>query len=426
MRTHRGLVTFVAAVGLLAGGAQSEAQCPASQSRYSILDLGTLGGPNSVALDIDSAGRVVGGADVSPGVQHPFLWEDGVLTDLGTLDGPWGLASGINESGQITGQADNDQPRRRAFLWDAGTMRELPTLGGPDGRGFDINDAGVVVGISNPGSGYQRAFRWDAGMIDDLGTFEGHNVAYANGINNAGQIAGWSGPSNSVQGARAWLLDKDNRTPLGTLGGTRSVAFDLDEAGRVVGWADVTGDATFHAFFWENGVMSDLGTLGGPTSIAAGANADDVVVGTADTADGSQHAFVYDQGQIADLADLIAPDTGIEPVFAAGVNPSGQIVGWASVGADTHAFLATPATHSVDDLIAEVESYDLPGGTANSLLVKLRHARDALDGCGTGSACGRLAAFTNEVRAQAGKKLTDEQAAALLAAVQEIIATLGC
>lgn len=56
-------------------------------------------------------------------------------------------------------------------------------------------------------------------------------------------------------------------TDLGTLGGTTSISFSVNNSRGVVGAAQLAG-GNQHAFFWQRGHMTDLGTLGGPNSIA--------------------------------------------------------------------------------------------------------------------------------------------------------------
>src|SRR5262245_47748485 len=81
-------------------------------------------------------------------------------------------------------------------------------------------------------------------------------------------------------------------TDLGSLAGNYSDAADLNQAGQVVGYA-TTADGFNHAFLWDNGTMIDLGTLGGTYSYAQGVNDGGQVVGYAAVpGDVSSHAFL--------------------------------------------------------------------------------------------------------------------------------------
>lgn len=72
---------------------------------------------------------------------------------------------------------------------------------------------------------------------------------------------------------------------LGSLGGT-SCCFVIgnNNRGWVNGTSNLAGDKSFHPFLWRNGVMKDLGTLGGPNASVGGMNdRGDVTVGGSDT-----------------------------------------------------------------------------------------------------------------------------------------------
>ena len=64
---------------------------------------------------------------------------------------------------------------------------------------------------------------------------------------------------------------------------------------------------------------------------------------------------------------------------------------------------------------------ELPSGTENSLTSKLENAIDSLDNDKDTAGVNQLEAFINQVEAQRGKKLTEEEADALIAAAQWII-----
>jgi probable HAF family extracellular repeat protein len=55
-------------------------------------------------------------------------------------------------------------------------------------------------------------------------------------------------------------------TDVGTLGGSFSAAFGVNDRGWTAGIASLAGDAATHAFLERSGNLTDLGTLGGPNS----------------------------------------------------------------------------------------------------------------------------------------------------------------
>src|SRR5258708_3382468 len=91
------VLSSIAAASLLAVLAMAQ-----PQPRYNVKALGTLGGDTSFAFGLNNVGWVAGSANLVPGgPQHGFLWfGGGSLVDLGTLGGPNSGAGGPNAFGE--------------------------------------------------------------------------------------------------------------------------------------------------------------------------------------------------------------------------------------------------------------------------------------------------------------------------------------
>ncbi len=278
-----------------------------------LTNLGTLGplcwAHDSAAIGISNRNHVVGWADIGGGIIHAFLETP--------RDGSF--------------FADNDENGINDLMLDLGT---LTSNSDPVSSATAVNDFGQVTG-------YSYTLATPAGVADPALKAAYHAfLVTPQDTNDDGQLEWFL---DDGTGANALMAD------LGTLGGYNSWGRDINSAGQVVGESDVDpalndGRSATHAFLYEGGVMADLGTLAGNFSAAAAINDNGDIVGWASDADGQRRAFLYRDGKMYDLNDLICTQTGDGMTFvpnitlteARDINRDGWIVGWgATRGSDT-------------------------------------------------------------------------------------------
>jgi probable HAF family extracellular repeat protein len=253
------------------GGTDCKVNHAFQWSNGTLTDLGTLpGAVNSFSQGANASGWVVGTSengttDSVLGIPEfeAVLWRNGQIKRLGTLGGNESLAFDVNGHGQIVGLSANSVPdpasmfafatQTRPFLWKDGVMHDLDTLGGTDGEAFLMNERGQVMGQSYvQGTTTIHSMFWDEdGNAVDLGTLGGTNNCSMCGpwwMNNRGQIVGNSTlAGDATHHGFSW--NRGTLTDLGTLGGSASEANSVSESGLIVGGPEHAGAAGLRLAF---------------------------------------------------------------------------------------------------------------------------------------------------------------------------------
>ena len=177
-------------------------------------------------------------------------------------------------------------------------MIALPRLRNSDGKegsngiALQVNDFGIAAGTAEngeldltcPGASvsaqsiefkpviWTRPFPWSAVHVHELHTFDDEPDGAAFAMNKLGQVVGATGtcgPFNLIEpinliALHAVLWQNGKPIDLGNLGGDGKAfgifATGLNDYGQVVGTSDTAGDKSFHAFLWQQGHITDLGT----------------------------------------------------------------------------------------------------------------------------------------------------------------------
>ncbi|MBZ5688976.1 MAG: hypothetical protein LAP86_28550 [Acidobacteriia bacterium] len=247
-----------------------------------VTSLGTFGGNESFAIGANNRGQVVGAAaNTVPdpfsvffgwGTQtRAFVWtQSHGLQDLGTLGGPDALAININDRGQIFGASYTSDlpnpltgiPPFDAFLYENGKMTDIPNgFGGTQVDPFGANNRGQLIGAASfADEATFHPFLWSKGKFIDLGTFGG-TIGEADWINDAGAVTGQAWTSGNAA-LRGFFWKNGILTDIGTVEGDGcSGGLSINSTDQIVGFSATCDGSVFHAFLWEDGKIVDLNSL---------------------------------------------------------------------------------------------------------------------------------------------------------------------
>lgn len=271
-------------------------------------------------LDLTEDGIYVGSAEDSSGADRATYWRGGIAHQV-----PVELEDGdlldVTETHLAVGagfDADLDQWRGYVFDLDTGEVTWLPGIGGAWASARRINEHGVAVGDGGAANGTGHPLRWrppytSADRLPKLGGSAWHSGAWAAGNNDHGDIVGSTLRGRLTPDRRdyggvdaryhlpvthvvAWDPEPERLDEAGPM----SHAFDVNNAGRAVGFADVDALQRTMAAYWS---LSDgrVHIMGAPvrgthTAAAYGVSEGGWAAGGTETYlpdDVIRHAFVW-------------------------------------------------------------------------------------------------------------------------------------
>jgi probable HAF family extracellular repeat protein len=301
----------------------------ASGSSYTIKNLGTISGIVPHITDLNASGSASGWYHSAAGDRAVRYTDAAGWVVIPGLESLTSYANGINDHDDVVGEVTLANGNIRAFRYtDAGGLELVePLAGGSFSSGNGINNNGEITGYSNSSAGF-AAFRQSpqllAQRIDTLGgMFSG-----GCGINESGQVAGIALTSTMVQHGFRANVDGSvaEITPIAGASAT-SWACAIDDDGTVTGQGEI-GNGVQHAFIFNGTNLTDIDAFGSPWSDGLGISRG-VTVGYYTLQDNvTTHAFMHSTATgIVDLNNLLPAGSGWVLTSATAVNSKGAIAG---------------------------------------------------------------------------------------------------
>jgi len=234
--------------------------------------------------------------------------------------------------------AASKPPKTAAFtVIDLGILPHVA-----DNVALGLNNAGDVSLWQQALDGTIHGATWSAGRCRQFGPAKGFFNVIPHGIQEKSHVAGWlvstQNPVDSLATERGFEWNGRDMRVLPTLGGKSGMALGINDHGQVVGEAQ-TATGSRHAFLYDGRHIRDLGTLpGGVMSLADAINSKDTIVGAGDIGQGARHAILWKGGGKNGPVDLGCLPQG-RVSYALAVNDLDQVVGYAQTPDGYHAFL---------------------------------------------------------------------------------------
>jgi probable HAF family extracellular repeat protein len=230
--------------------------------------------------------------------------------------------------------------RYHAFIWNSGGgMTDLGTLGGNTSYATGINDSGQVVGYSYLADDVTRhAFIWTAsgGMVD-LGTLPGGAWSQGENINASGEICGEAVDGSGIEVPFFWSPSTGFVIAPGPYAdGSGAYAFGINDAGTVTGQAYLSHDILY-GILWrtETGQIRSIPGLYSNFVVGYDINNRNHVAGNSLTSSWLWDAIVWVPGQgTVDIGEV----PGASTTLAHGINDRDQVTGIGYIGSNTSAF----------------------------------------------------------------------------------------
>ena len=200
---------------------------------------------------------------------------------------------------------------------------EINIPGGTNISLYSINDSGYVAGVMRIG-GTDYNMIYDFNEVTILPFLSGYERGGDVFLNNNRQVGG-THFSTTINESRGFLYQNGTITNVGTLGGPFVNITGINNSGAMSGIAVLGDPFQYHAVIYENGTLKDLGTIGHNFSRGLDINNLGHVTGWSNVVPGENniyHAFLYKEGQMLDLGTL-----GGDISTGYAVNDSDYVVG---------------------------------------------------------------------------------------------------